>query len=594
MLTPEYLDHIADDLLELYGKLEESIARDVARRLVKTGVTTATAKWQAELLQEAGLLYDDVITEVARYADVSEKRVRTLFEDAGVRSVDDELERYEAAGINAPPLRMSPASLQILDAGIRKTNGELKNLTMTTAVTTQMEYINAATLAEMQVESGAFSYQAAIRNAVRSASASGVFVSYPSGHRDRLDVAVRRAVMTGINQTAGQISIQYAEDNGCDLMELTAHGGARPSHVIWQGKVVSRSGRPGYLTLSDIGYGTGAGFMGWNCRHSWYPYFEGISEPAYSQETLEKLNAKEVKYEGKEHTQYEASQIQRGMERGIRATKRELAGLDEAIRNTDDASLKNGLRTDFNEASVKLKSQEARLRDFAKQTKRPLETDRVQVQGFGRSTAQKAVWANRKSSIFKDTNIAPLPITSGSVDAIKPFKCSLLSEALQKKLADEHKKLLISISSKPLGTEASATYDLNLVKLSHTIGADAEARVKIPKASVPYIGAHTHPTGGTFTHTDLWNFAMSENMEMLTAVGNNGAVYAVEKTEKFSSKAFSQYYEKMDLKHPDYLASVEKYEEYIQDFLKGIDEYGIRYYTTGTQKDGGFFEGASG
>ena len=71
--------------------------------------------------------------------------------------------------------------------------------------------------------------------------------------------------MTGIGQTTGQICLANARELGCDLMEITAHAGARRSHSAWQGQVVSLSGRKGYLSLSDIGYGTGDGFKGWNC-----------------------------------------------------------------------------------------------------------------------------------------------------------------------------------------------------------------------------------------------------------------------------------------------------------------------------------------
>lgn len=227
-------------------------------------------------------------------------------------------------------------------------------------------------------------YGTAIRRAVQDASREGASVLYPSGHADKLDVAVRRATLTGVNQTCGQISETLAREFGCDLMELTAHSGARPSHAVWQGEIVSLSGRRGYLTLSDIGYGTGAGFMGWNCRHSWNPFFEGISERSYTPEALEKLNARDTEYDGEKYTEYEISQMQRKMEREIRATKRELAGLDEA-----------GFKEEFAQQSVKLKQQEARLREFTGVTGQRVDSARTQVQGFGHSQASKAVWANK-------------------------------------------------------------------------------------------------------------------------------------------------------------------------------------------------------
>lgn len=98
-----------------------------------------------------------------------------------------------------------------------------------------------------------------------------------SGHTDTIEVAVRRAVATGVNQACGKAQEQLADDLGCDLVETTAHSGARPEHALWQGQIFSRSGKstkyPDFRR--STGYGTGAGLMGWNCRHSFNPWFEG-------------------------------------------------------------------------------------------------------------------------------------------------------------------------------------------------------------------------------------------------------------------------------------------------------------------------------
>ena len=91
-------------------------------------------------------------------------------------------------------------------------------------------------------------------------------------------------IITGVNQTCGKLQELRADEVGWDLMELTAHSGARPSHMSWQGKIVSRSGKKGYLSLDDIGYGTATGFKGVNCRHDWYPYYKG-STRTYTQRT---------------------------------------------------------------------------------------------------------------------------------------------------------------------------------------------------------------------------------------------------------------------------------------------------------------------
>lgn len=402
MLPPDFFDYAANDILDLYGELEKSILRDIVRRLTKTGTMTSTAVWQAQQLQESGLLMRDITAMVSRMSGTNDKQVEALFENAGVRALKYDIDIYEAAGLTPLPIRQSPAASLVLRAGITKTAGNLKNLSMTTAVATQQEYISATTLAEMQVESGAFDYVTAIRNAVRKASKSGSVVLYPSGHKDLLDVAIRRATLTGASQTASQLSTHYADDMGCDLVETTAHPGARPEHALWQGRVFSRSGHskkyPDFVTNTRYGYGDG--LCGWNCRHGFYPYFEGLSSSAYPKNKISEYNNSTVNYHGETMSYYDATQRQRAMERTIRSTKREIAGYDEGMKSADE-KIRNAMKEDFSTASVKLKRQETALNDFINETGLDRQREREQILGFGRSAARKAVYANKNMQFIK-------------------------------------------------------------------------------------------------------------------------------------------------------------------------------------------------
>lgn len=391
---------MSDNIILLYDELQNSIIEDIARRIVKTGGVTASAAWQADMLQNSGMLYDEIINRIAETTELSKEEVKQIFSEAQVEAIAFDNNIYREAGL-APLENMSAQALKIFNAGLRKTNGLIENLTMTTANTAQQAYINACTLAEMQVESGAFGYQQAIRSAVKSAAKGGAFVSYPSGHRDRLDVAIRRSLITGVGQTTGAVSEQNAKDMGVDLMEISAHYGARPSHAAWQGKIVSLSGKKGYLSKKDIGYGTGDGFKGWNCRHDWYPFFEGISERAYSKQQLKEYKNKKVVYNGQEMSYYDGTQKQREMERQIRATRRELNGYNAAMDATDDESIRAEIQKDFDNAAVKLKRQENAYFDFSDKTELGADRFRLQTTGFGKSVSQKAVRAAKRMKKWK-------------------------------------------------------------------------------------------------------------------------------------------------------------------------------------------------
>lgn len=388
-------------LLGLYQQLEDDIVADMVRRMLRMGFVSETTAYQAEVLQTAGILYDDILQMIADRTDASVAQVRVMFEDAGVQTVEIDNDTHEAAGEAPVDIRQDGGMKQVLDAGYRKTLGTMRNLVSTTANTTQTAFLQACDRAYMQVSSGAFSYQDAIRMAVRNLADGGAYVTYPTGHRDRIDVAVRRCVLTGVGQTAAAVAKKRAEDSGCRYMELTAHGGARPEHARWQGQLVQIQGKRTrkiidglkVFTLEEIGYGDGRGFKGWNCRHNWHPYYPGLSTPNYTPEQIARLDEKSISYNGEKYTAYEISQMQRKGERKVRTLKRRAAALEEAAKNTDDPVLKQSLNDDFSAVSVRLKDAEKTLKDFCRQTGQRRDAFREQVNGFGRSTAQRAVHA---------------------------------------------------------------------------------------------------------------------------------------------------------------------------------------------------------
>jgi hypothetical protein len=245
----------------------------MAARLVKMDMTATTA-YQMARLQESGMVYQTALKELAKITGKSEATLQALFEKAGVKSIAWDDKVYRAAGLHPIPLQLSSSMLNVLMAGLEKTGGVVKNLTMTTALSAQSSFVDAADTAYMQVTQGAMSYDQAIRAAVKNVAAQGLSViQYPSGAKSALDVAMRRSVLSGVGATTGQIQIARADDMNCDLVAVSAHMGARnrgegpQNHESWQGKVYSRSGtNPKYENFYDVtGYGTGEGLGGWNC-----------------------------------------------------------------------------------------------------------------------------------------------------------------------------------------------------------------------------------------------------------------------------------------------------------------------------------------
>lgn len=357
MLTASQLDAVPDNILKLYHEFEDSVIADIVRRLVKMDYATPTAAWQMQRIIESGSVYEDVLKKLSGFTGKTEKELADTFSAAGVKSMRFDDSVYKAAGLNPLPLNLSPQMAQVLANGLRNTNGTLQNITRSTALSAQRQFLNASDLAYMQVSSGSMSYDQAIKAAVQSVGESGLGVVYPSGRVDKLDVAVRRNVLTGVSRTSGDLQMARANEMGQDLVETSAHAGARPAHAQWQGQVFSRSGTsrkyPDFVT--STGYGTATGLLGINCRHSFYPFFEGISTAVYEKAELESYANKMVTYNGKKMTVYEATQEQRAIERQIRSFKRQESALQAG-----------GL--DASAEAVKVRNLQEQMRSFTRQT----------------------------------------------------------------------------------------------------------------------------------------------------------------------------------------------------------------------------------
>lgn len=450
MLTPTYLDHVPDDLVRLYEQAEDDILSDMASRISTTNLYIPATQWQERKLQELGLCHSDIVKRLSAMTGKSDKELETIIEQSGAESLRNDLDLYKAAGVATKGVSSAPFVQDALKAGLDKTGGLFQNLTSTTADTATKQFENALDRAYMQTSSGAFSPGQAITNAIKDLSRQGVgAITYPSGHVDNMDVAVRRAVVTGVNQTSAALSDKLADELGCDLVEVTAHAGARPDHAIWQGKVYSRSGKtPGYRKLSEAtGYGTGAGLCGWNCRHSFFPYYEGTSR-AYTQTMLSDYNKKTVQYNGRTLSEYDATQQQRHIERNIRRWKREYQAMSAA-----------GLPTE--QAASKIAQWNKRQADFLKQTGLKAQYDRTSVSGFTRAKAMKAAGEARKAA--KTTLQTSKPQSK--------IKTATLEKFLGKTHADAIGSIVSTAPSNIVALWSTLESSINVINSAYTGGA---------------------------------------------------------------------------------------------------------------------------
>jgi len=333
MLSPEYLDGVAEPLQAIYSELESAIMADIAKRIAKANYTTNMAAWQLYKLQSIGASQEYIAQEIAKTLKISEKEVYSLFGEAGIKSMQTDIATQKAAieagklPKNAVPLTASAQVAQVLNANALRTQNTMQKLTGTIALDASGKLNQYMDQCQLMVQSGAFTQDMAIDATVRRFAADGVQAfDYASGVRTSVEAAVRRACVTGINQATAKVSENNASELQTNLVEVSSHADARPEHAVWQGKVYSLEGSTDkYPNLVEAtGYGSGDGLCGWNCRHSFCPYVEGVSEKAptekyskttYKNEQIQRYNERQIRYWKKRESAIEAGGLDASTEK---------------------------------------------------------------------------------------------------------------------------------------------------------------------------------------------------------------------------------------------------------------------------------------
>lgn len=379
MLEPEYLAGVADDFVELYSQVERDITADVARRITKTGYLTTTAKWQLERANQIGMLQKDIEKILSEATGLSKPAIRKLMSEAGYKALAADDKIYSKAGIPKADFANSATLKAILLQGTKNTQQVMRNFTNITATTARKALESSLDRAYLQVLSGAFTREQAIKNAVTDLAKQGITkIAYPSGSSISVEAGIRRAVTTGINQTVAELQIARAGELGSDLVETSSHSGARPTHAVWQGQVFSLSGKGKYPDFyKTTGYGSGDGLCGWNCYHNFFPFIEGVSSQSFERDPSARL--------GKTNDEaYDESQKQRHYERQVREAKKRVAVYDAANAAASTADEQIYFAKKLLESQQLVRKRQKTLREYCKATGRDQEYSRTYVTGYNK------------------------------------------------------------------------------------------------------------------------------------------------------------------------------------------------------------------
>jgi hypothetical protein len=253
---------------------------------------------------------------------------------------------------------MSPGMKEIVTRWAASAKSSVNLAMAKMAESAGASYVFALNKASMALITAESTRKEALKRAIGELHSLTAFVD-DAGRQWSPEGYISTVMRSNMGRAVNASQMQAAADLNTDLVEVTAHAGARPKCAPYQSRVLSITGNtPGYPALSSTSYGEPDGLLGINCGHRLIPFIPGVSKRSPKL----KLTAKENK------RIYEQSQQQRGLERSIRAAKREQAKWDAA-----------GDKEMAQQWGAKVKDRQAKMRSFIKDTGRTRRGDREQI-----------------------------------------------------------------------------------------------------------------------------------------------------------------------------------------------------------------------
>ncbi len=520
MYKSDELELFPKNIEEIYAGLENDIMNDIIRRIAETGEITRTADWQLNRLYNMGADKTDIRKHIQEALNLSDTEIEQLYSDTLKEGYLRDESLYQAVGQEFIPFEENMALQQLIEATKQQTAKQLKNITRTmgfavkqpngrkTFKTVDDYFKDTMDNAFMHVLNGTFDYNSIIRKVTDEMTRSGVrSINYDSGISTRIDVAARRAILTGVNQVTSKINSDNMQKLDTEFVETSWHSTARPTHQVWQGRVFywdranpnAEKIEAGVLYKSFIretGYGEVDGLCGANCRHTFYPFIPGISVRTYTDEQLEELNRQEnekKEYNGKEYNKYEATQYQRRLETSMRKYRQDISLLkqsgladdsDEVIaakckyqtlsKKYSDFSEKMGLREHRDRVNVDglkdIGNTKISKENMIEQSYKPVNLDKSNVSEINRGRINISTYKvlTAENNIYVSNNIRLKPKELHTIDLS-------ISESLKKlKISDvDNLPRVVIINSSEMQTGALASYNAvkNVLYIDRTIGS---------------------------------------------------------------------------------------------------------------------------
>lgn len=592
MFTPTEIEALPSVMEQLYRSLQLNIMSDLTERLKANGEEiTSAADWQINRLYELGVSKDEIDSLIQSTLNVSDDEIDRIYDEVVKSGYARDEKLYAGKGKEYIPYAENKQLQQLVKAVKNQTKSEYRNITgsLGFAVRNADNTLSFTPLADfyqrtldnglMQIANGAVDYNTVLKKAVKAMTDSGLrTVDYASGWSNRVDVAARRALMTGFNQVVAKVNEDNAEQLGTEYFEVSYHRGARPTHQVWQGRVYSKK------ELETVcGLGTVTGLCGANCYHSYSPFIKGIDTPTYSEEELDRMNEEEntpKEYNGRQYTAYEAQQRQRQLETAMRADRQKIELLTQG--GADDDTITGAKAKYFQRQDEYVK--------FSKAMGLPQQWERVTVDGknaLGSKLPKKAGSVNKitaesvaksgKSVIIKEKSKKPItPITDKAISRIPKVDIEGYTEEQCLEIQKQHKELLKFSKEQNEDKEVAFVLKNDVSKMITEPIKGTDEKIDFGSAfqGKDLFVMHNHPRNSSYSLNDIIEFIKNDSIKTFTIVKNDGNIEVLTKLKGYDRLSLLTELQRMGKKRIK-TGSDSEYRKVIDKFLSKHQEGGL-------------------
>lgn len=349
MLSDKVRERLAETLVDRIEELNTTILEEIGKSIKTIGGLTTSQAYQLIQQLKYGASYRKIIKKLAEVSNLNERQIKEIFEAIAKQDQNFAKQFYQYRDIDFIPYERNDRLKRQVNAISKLTVDTFTNMMNSSAfitiengkqVVTPLSRIYQHILdrAILSLSQGRESYGTIMRKAMRELADNGIrTIDYASGTHRRLDSAVRMNLLDGMRNLSNEMQKSFGEEFGADGVEVSVHSYPAEDHADIQGRQFTNENweklqagervKDYSGTYRQIGHSKSGGYRPiseYNCYHGITSVILGVNKPIYSESQLNDIqnqNEKGFKFEGKQYTLYEGTQLQRQIETKVRTLK---------------------------------------------------------------------------------------------------------------------------------------------------------------------------------------------------------------------------------------------------------------------------------